>query len=84
MTETLVAPEFTNRGGRTGSYWIDVSEMLPLDCSLCGGTHQLFECPACGAEHVNTLGEDSIGCWCGATLRVSDSAAEEFRKMYGF
>lgn len=83
-TVTLVKGLPTKRGGRSGSFYIDVSEMGASDCDMCGSPHMVFECPACGAEHNVFQGEDdSVGCWCGVTLHLSDVDQDAFAGMYG-
>lgn len=80
---SLVEGEFTPKGGRTGSYWIDTSEMGAADCDMCSGPHYVFDCPACGLPHDTFQGDDEVGCDCGATLRISDVVADEFSRTYG-
>jgi hypothetical protein len=83
--EAIVSGEFTPRGARCGTFWIDASEMGASDCDLCGDPHYFVTCPACGAQQDEFQQEApfKLGCWCGVTLWISAIAADEFRRMHG-
>jgi hypothetical protein len=81
---TMVAPVFQGKGGRTGTYWLDVSELGATECDICMGPHMVIACPACKEYWGDThQGDNRVDCQCGATLLISRITAAEFAKMWG-